>query len=197
VAADVYAWSWPARLSGDDPYEWRGPVERPAADLAEPVLASAMVEPEVNSTPLALAETVSAPPVAFSETEEVWVELDAPEPKPARARRSRGRGRGAKYGPTEIAVDSATPIIGEMPIDGPEQMAAESPAPAPVVEPEPVAVEQQPEPAPVHQEITPVAELTPEPVIVAPAPMAKPIIDPSEISAPAAAPKRGWWRGRG
>ncbi|MGI8841752.1 MAG: Rne/Rng family ribonuclease [Caulobacteraceae bacterium] len=87
-SGDVYAWSWPARLSGDDPYEWRGPVEAPPPPpiAAEPDGAAAPpVSPEA-SAPLEAPATLAV-------EEDVWVELSAETEKPAKPRRSRARGR--------------------------------------------------------------------------------------------------------
>ena len=53
-AGDVYAWAWPARLGGDDPYEWRGPVPQSAAGGRR---AGAAAEP----APRPAAATASRP----------------------------------------------------------------------------------------------------------------------------------------
>jgi ribonuclease E len=108
--------------------------------------------------------------------EDAWVELPAPSETPARAPRRRGRGRGSRSETVEsapehtAAEDQATDF---------EAMVAKA---APV-EPEVVAA--------------PAAEPAEEPVAVGtapiePSPAPKP--DPTEISAAAAAPRRGWWK---
>ncbi len=207
---DVYAWSWPARLSGDDPYEWRGAIRRadpvepatapaPRAEAA-PVTATVTEAPvETIDTPVAVTALDSTLPegvAAFSQPlEDAWVELpEAPE-KPARARRGRGRGRGDK------AAESAAPVEAVEAVDAAPTIVAEA-APAP--EPETpevvaeVAAAPEPEPAPTPEaviEAAPVVAEVSEPVVEAPAPPPAPVVpDPAEISAPPAAPKRGWWR---
>ncbi|MGA0601096.1 Rne/Rng family ribonuclease [Caulobacter sp. KR2-114] len=195
---DTYGWSWPARLVGDDPYQWRGPVEpgpRPA-----PAVAPARAE-AVQPAPASLAPAATAPapapeaaePVALAgspqpEVDDVWVELPAPEEvaeKPKRVRASRGRGRGKA-----VAEDAVTEAVAEA---APEPAVAEAvaePAAAPVAE-APVAE------AAVAEEpvvLTP----APEPVVATPVAIAEPPApaepDPAEITTPAAQPRRGWWR---
>ncbi|MBS0409645.1 MAG: ribonuclease E/G [Proteobacteria bacterium] len=183
-AAEPYGWSWPARLVGDDPYQWRGPVEaapRPApaaraeaVSAAEPAVAVEAPPPAARPpraarpepAPLAAPVLVEAGP-----EDDVWVELPAPEEaaeKPKRARRSRAK---AKPEPVVEAVEAAeaAPVA---------QAVAEAPAaPEPEAAPEPVAA-------------APVA--APEPAATEPAAPAEP--DPAEITAAPAAPRRGWWR---
>ncbi len=168
-AGDVYAWSWPARLSGDDPYEWRGPVETAPLIAAEPPIAA---EPEIAAgspvsmttspqpmPPAALeAATPAEATAAVGAEEEIWVELSAEPEKPGRPRRPRARSRAKaasppeETAPTQSAGEDATAI--ELP-----------PAPAPVVV---LAATREP-PTPARS-------------------------DPAEILTPPAAPKRGWWR---
>jgi ribonuclease E len=175
---DVYAWSWPARLSGDDPYEWRGPVEMatpPEVEVtaeagAPPITAVAEVpEATVAEVVTMKADSVTAPAVE----EEVWVELNAEEEKPSRKRRPRARSR-AKTVPS---ADEA----------GVDEPAAAAPA---VAAPEPL---DEPELAPPPEPATVLVELSSR----APAPIARPEPaerDPAEILTPPAAPRRGWWR---
>ncbi|MEO8926777.1 MAG: ribonuclease E/G [Caulobacteraceae bacterium] len=118
---DVYGWSWPARLSGEDPYEWRGPVARtPEIDVETPAAAPEL-EPE--SPPPPTAET----PVA---EEDVWVELDAAPEKPSKPRRTRARGRAKTASTVEESV--AVETVGEASAPA-EVEPAPTPAPAPVV----------------------------------------------------------------
>ncbi|HTX48869.1 MAG TPA: Rne/Rng family ribonuclease, partial [Caulobacteraceae bacterium] len=184
-AGDIYAWSWPARPVGDDPYQWRGPV--PMAQVPEPrpaaqTPATPPPQPVHAPTPAVarVAETIEAsPPEAVGAVDpgvDVWVELPAPTDKPARARR-RGRGRaGAEPAPAEtVALEGAAPVATLVPPAEPE----------PEPEPEPAASVEAP--------VAEVAAVSVAPVVetVAPAPQAP---DPNEILAPPATPRRGWWR---
>jgi ribonuclease E len=177
---DVYAWAWPARPVGDDPYQWRGPVQAQLAPT--PVEASPQpvvyAEPEALPEPEPIAAEPSGPPVSVaSETaEDMWVELPPAEEKPKRTRSRRGRGKGAGA----EAADVEAPV------------AESARAPTEVVaEPEPVVT--APERVVVVAAAPDEAEL--EPVAAAPQPAPAPrTIDPNEIVAPPAAPRRGWWR---
>jgi ribonuclease E len=188
--ADVYGWSWPARLVGDDPYQWRGPVEAPAprlvAESAPPPTAELVTLTPVAPEPELVAADQPAAP------EEVWVELPPAEAeKPRRGRRGAGRSRRsaaqaetAPEGDLEAAVAEVSAV--EAPAEVVDLAAAAEPeAPHEVAAPEPPAVvaEPAPEPEPV------VAVVEPAPAAAAP-----PQPDPAEISAPPAAPRRGWWR---
>ena len=173
-STDVYAWSWPARLSGEDPYEWRGPVERAAPDLATPV---APAIPDVVEDPETVAMTeYHLTPVVVSGAEEIWVELPHEEAKPARAKRPRRRGGKTAEAATEETLALATEAA-------PVEIAPTEPA-ASALEPL-VAVEAVVVDEPVAVEVT-VAETTPEPVVTT--------VDPAEIASPPTKPKRGWWR---
>jgi ribonuclease E len=206
-AQDVYAWSWPARLSGDNPYEWRGPSQRAEAAAGVPTqLAPAALDGDDEAeAALALEAPELAPPaptldhshtadlvVDEAETpslapsdqlgdgpvEGAWVELPAVAEKPTRSRRRRSGGRGQRE-PVDSAPETVTAapapetvlqdIVDDVPVPAPE---AEILALADVAPAQDAAPEQTPEPKP-----------APEPVF-----------DPAEIVAPAAAPKRGWWR---
>ena len=173
-STDVYAWAWPARLSGDDPYEWRGPVERPAAGPAPttaPPIPDVLEDPEI----VGLSELSAA----AGGGEEIWVELPHEEAKPTRA--GRARRRGAKT--VEPAADEAVAQLLET---APVEVApVEAPPPVPKAR---RAVETVVIAGPVALEPV-VAATAPEPVI--------PVIDPAEIASPPTKPKRGWWRGRG
>ncbi len=192
--ADVYAWSWPARLSGEDPYEWRGPIQRLEV-VEEPGATVVQPAPEPENQPAVVAELAEmAEPLASAldmpsallnqPLEDAWVELPEPVEKPARSRRSRGKSRveavepSAELAPMELEAEPAV-------------MAA----PETQVTADPPATPTEPTAAPV------VAEATPEPhlelVLVAEAPSAafvEALPDPAEISAPPTAPKKGWWR---
>ncbi|HVN02679.1 MAG TPA: ribonuclease E/G [Caulobacteraceae bacterium] len=182
---DVYAWAWPARPVGDDPYQWRGPVQAQLAPDGEQPVALAEVAPPAGAAAPAVALVEEQPPHP-AEAVDVWVELPAAEEAPRRGRARRGRSRAA----TE-ATDAAAPLPTpepEPPI-APEPVAPESLAPGPE-EPEPA------EPEPVAPE--PVAvEVAPEPVAAEASPAkepAPPAFDANEIVAPPATPRRGWWR---
>jgi len=105
---DVYGWSWPARLSGEDPYEWRGPVETAPTPpvAAEPEIDAASVV-SMTTSPPPLPPKDAAPTASADGVEQaIWVELDAAPEKPPRARRPRARGRGK----AESAASEATPV---------------------------------------------------------------------------------------
>ena len=172
--ADVYAWSWPARLSGEDPYEWRGPVERAPLIEADSPQAPAAIAP-VNQ-PILAPLVAQAPEPA---TDDVWVELPEKAEAPVKPKRSRSRGRAAKVA-EPMAVAASVEVE-----EAPET------APTPTVP----AVAEEPAPeAPVAE--APIAE-TPvrAPVLVAEREAPAPIVpDPAEVVAPPAQPRRGWWR---
>jgi ribonuclease E len=190
-AGDVYGWSWPARPVGDDPYQWRGPVQAQLAPPPEPEAPAASQPPLAAPTPEPDLEVAPQPVLAADDAAvDVWVELPAAEPRrPARARR--GRGRAAAEAPVEVAV---TPEPEPSPVEvALEPVAAEIDTPEPVV----VAEAAQPEPAPIAAP----AASAPEPAVVeavaAPTPaaeLAPPPYDATEIVAPPPAPRRGWWR---
>ncbi len=186
---DAYAWAWPARPVGDDPYQWRGPVQAqlapaeleaaPERTMAEAAHAPAFAEAAVS------APEASEPVIAPAGTaEEIWVELPAPEEKPARRSRSR-RGRG-KAAEAEMA-GAETAEAATVEAEAPELTVAEV-APTELAPTEPPPVEAVAEPTPVAAQA---AEL--EPVAETAAPAERPH-DPNEIVTPPAAPRRGWWR---
>jgi ribonuclease E len=162
--ADAYGWSWPARLSGEDPYEWRGPPEVAAPPSAGEVPApfTAHDAPPATRAQALLAPALEAP--TAGQDEEIWVELPSEPETPKRPRRSRAKAKPAA--PDEAANDVAA-------------AAPEEPVQA---EPAPAAYEQPPALAPVEAAAQPASE----PVRSAD--------DPAEISAPATSPRRGWWR---
>ncbi len=180
---EPYVWSRP-RVPEGDPYVWMeaGQLTQPAR-APEPVAVAPAPEPAQTVEAVAELEPVAAdvePAVAAAEPAvDMWVELPAaPEPaaKPARARRSRAKPKAAVEDVVAVVEDEAAPAVVE---------AIAEPAPveaAPEPHPELEVVET---PAPVVAVVA-----TPEPVAEAPAP----VVDHAEISAPPAAPKRGWWR---
>ena len=164
---DVYGWSWPAKLSGEDPYEWRGPVERAGVVEAPSLPSSATAEPAAATPEV----TGAAPPVVANETapaEELWVEL--PEPAPPKTAKPRTRRRRT--------------AASEAPVEGAEAGPVEPPA-----EVAEVTVPSSEEPTPSAPEEAPAVVLA---VDNPPSAPAEP--DPAEIVAPPKAPRRGWWR---
>jgi ribonuclease E len=179
---DVYAWAWPARPVGDDPYQWRGPVQAQLAPEPAPpmaVVAEALAPPE----PAAEAAPATQPVLADDAASvDVWVELPAAEEAPRKGRARRPR-RGAAAAAEPAAVDAvAEPAAAEAPTRGEETpapvMAAE-PVPLEIVEESVVAEPEPPAPVQAANESAP-AE---------PAPF-----DAAEILSPPPTPRRGWWR---
>jgi ribonuclease E len=178
--ADAYGWAWPARLSGDDPYQWRGPAQAAANEIAAvgDAAAAPMAIAAVAPTPAGHAEVFSTDPAAPpADHEEVWVELPSEVEKPKRApRRARGRTRSA---PAEPAANDVSEAAAQPQADPDE---AET-VPIVTLAPEPQKeVAQPPEP------------VAPEPIVAAVEPAPPQTPDPAEIAAPAASPRRGWWR---
>jgi ribonuclease E len=189
---DVFAWTRPWVPYGDDPFVWYDPSED-MKTAAAPVPANDAREHPRAAAEAATPMPVTAAPVSdqVAGQDDIWVELPHAEERPKRSRRGRGRGRG------EVAVDQATD---EAPVLAPEPEAVAAPEPAA----EPVAAEAAPsgkkprasrakaKPAVAEAVQEPVAAPEPPPEPVAPAPREP---DPAEISAaPAAAPRKGWWR---
>jgi ribonuclease E len=145
---DVYGWSWPARLSGEDTYEWRGPVERAAP--VEPVPAQPMLE----SPPLAPPVHVASAPAEATE-EEVWVEL--PETAPPAKPRSRGRSRRSpEPRQAELAADVPDAALTEPTVTA-EEPPVELETPAAEATPVVLAVDNPPSPDPSEIVAPPVA----------------------------------------
>ena len=202
---DAFSWTRPWVPYGDDPFVWHDPADdfrqapAPANDRAA---APARPEPAFE----AAAEVVSAPAprIASSpDADDVWVELPAIEDKPKKGRSRRGRGRATE---SDAPVDAVAEVVAPEPVAvEPEPVvepAMEAPAEAaPAAKPtrarrgKAAAAAAAPEPvAEVVETVkaaTPVVEAEPAPAPAPPAPRAP---DPAEISAPPAAPKRGWWR---
>ncbi|HEY2356801.1 MAG TPA: Rne/Rng family ribonuclease [Phenylobacterium sp.] len=197
---DVFAWTRPWVPYGDDPFVWYDPAEDMKRDAA-PAPANDQREVRVAAEAATPAPSTVRPQAAAGE-EEVWVELPAVEDKPKRARRGRGRGRA-----TETAADQAE-AEAPTPVPAPEPQVIAEPEPAPMAEPVaanadvPLPVKKprasRAKAKPVAAEIVSEVVAAPEPV--APEPEPAPVMvaprapDPAEISAPPAAPRRGWWR---
>ncbi|HEX4739711.1 MAG TPA: Rne/Rng family ribonuclease [Caulobacteraceae bacterium] len=207
-AHDAYAWAWPARLSGDNPYEWRGPSQQRSVPIAEaPRPAAIAAEPsrpepvEMREEPVAIAEGPPADLMAASIDEgpmqDVWVELPPVEEKPARTRRRRStaRGRGAAGAEPEGAPDTPSPEPESEPgPETPQEMPGQEPPleiPAPAESPPGGETPTRAAEPVVETSAAEVVELRPEP---APAEAAPREPDPAEIVTPPTAPRRGWWR---
>jgi len=194
---DAYGWAWPARLSGEDPYEWRGPSQRTVAiaegavsETAQPAIVETHQAPAVLSAEVLGDEAPPAPPVvAGVETtlaangDEIWVELPPVTEKPAKTRRPRGKAKAVSPD-----ADAATPAAeAAIMTSSPEVVAQSVPEPA-------VAAPARKSRAKAKTPEEPVIE-TPAVVAFTPPPApVEPIFDPAEIVEPAPAPKRGWWR---
>jgi ribonuclease E len=193
-ATDAYGWAWPARLSGEDPYEWRGPSQRTVAiaegvvsETAQPAIVETHQAPAVLSAEVLGDEAPPAPPViAGVETtlaangDEIWVELPPVTEKPAKTRRPRGKAKA-------VSPDAEAGAPAAITTSPPEVVAQSVPEPA-------VAATARKSRAKAKAPVEPVIEA---PAVVAftppPAPV-EPVFDPAEIVEPAPAPKRGWWR---
>jgi len=210
---DVFAWTRPWVPYGEDPFVWFDPAEdlrrsapqpAPANDRGAPQPAAAVADAP-PPTPAIVSPASYAGPASSSGEEEIWVELPALEEKPKRTRRSRGRGKAE----AEVVAPPMDAVAPPEPQPAPVEASVEAEAPAPkprrsrarkaaaAVEAAPVeaatpAVAETPAQvgeAPVHRAEPVLAAAAAEPPVETPrAP------DPNEISAPPAAPRRGWWR---
>jgi ribonuclease E len=197
--SDVYSWSWPARLSGDDPYEWRGPVERMAiageSESAPPASSETPIKAEDQGAEASsdMAAWLAAPPPPDAEPSrlgtgdeapvDIWVELPSEPERTPRDRRSRRRDRTdrgtsieratAEAAPAELAPTEVAAIEATRPI---ADVSSEPASPDRPSSPETVV---EPEAAASTVTATQVERETP---------------DPAEISAPPTEPRRGWWR---
>ncbi|MDB5497521.1 MAG: ribonuclease [Phenylobacterium sp.] len=199
---DAFAWTRPWVPYGDDPFVWYDPSEdmkHDAASAPAPTPANDLREPPSVAAEASMPAPSTAQHRADGE-EEIWVELPPTEDRPKRARRGRGRGRGGEASADQAVAEAPAPVASPEP----EAIAAPEPAPPP----EPAAANadappagRKPRASRAKAKATPVAEVAaeaapevvaasePEPIAAAPrAP------DPAEISAPPAAPRRGWWR---
>ncbi|HZZ88063.1 MAG TPA: ribonuclease E/G, partial [Caulobacteraceae bacterium] len=196
--ADVYAWAWPARPVGDDPYQWRGPVQaqqapEPAGDVRPPApVAEAFAAPEPG--PAAPTEPSPQPSLAEDAAAvDVWVELPVAEEAPRKGRTRRPRSRGAAAAAAEAAQNE--PAAPEPTVAEPPAIVAEEAVTPPVVaEPVPLEIveeaaapaEAAPGEAAPLEAVAAVADIEETP---SPAP-----VDAAEIVAPPPTPRRGWWR---
>jgi ribonuclease E len=192
---DVYGWSWPARPVGDDPYQWRGPVQAQLAPAPTPAPVAATTFEPAPEPVFEAADDAQPPVIDDVASVDVWDELPAAEEAPRKGRARRGRSRAAA---AEAAIiDTAGAEPGAAVAALPEPDVPEPDAPALGVpglsEPEPVAVEPLAAQAPELAPIVEVAAATVEPPPPEPAPTPRPF-DVSEIVAPPSTPKRGWWR---
>jgi ribonuclease E len=197
---DVFAWVRPWVPYGEDPFVWHDPAEdlkrATAPQPANDQRPQAPVQPSVQAAAEAAqpaAPTIAQP--ATSEEVEIWVELPAVEEKPKRARRGRGRAAPAAEpaAESEPQAASAEPVEEAAPAPKTRRRTrkaapAEAPADVEATAAEPAAEADQPAPAP---EPAPVREAEPVMAEAASAPREP---DPNEITAPPAAPRRGWWR---
>ncbi|MDB5434932.1 MAG: ribonuclease, Rne/Rng family protein, partial [Phenylobacterium sp.] len=199
---DAFAWTRPWVPYGDDPFVWYDPSEdmkHDAASAPAPTPANDLREPPRVAAEASMPAPSTAQHRADGE-EEIWVELPPTEDRPKRARRGRGRGRGGEASVDQAVAEAPAPVASLEP----EAIAAPEPAPppepaaanadAPPAGRKPRASRAKAKPAPVAEvaaEAAPEVVAASEPEPIAAAPRAP---DPAEISAPPAAPRRGWWR---
>ncbi|MBL8553040.1 MAG: ribonuclease E/G [Phenylobacterium sp.] len=195
---DTFSWVRPWVPYGDDPFVWYDPSEDLKPFTQGPPPAAEAPRSEA-AAPAHATTPAPAPAVARDGDEDIWVELPEAEEKPKRGRRSRsrGRGRGGEDAAAAEAVSAPEPVA-----TAPEP----EPEPGPAVAAEPEAPPAKPKRSRSRKAAAePVAEVVaqaaPEPVAVAAAPEPEPAPppapkapDPNEISGPAAAPRKGWWR---
>ena len=186
---DVYGWSWPARPVGDDPYQWRGPVQAQLAPAPTATPVAAALEP-ASEPVFEAADDVQPPVIDDAASVDVWVELPAAEDAPRKGRARRGRGRAAA---AETAVVETPVVEAQAPVAATAVPVTPEPALPQPTEPEPAAMEaaaaETPDPAPIVETVVAATE----PPAAAPEPTPPPF-DVSEIVAPPPTPKRGWWR---
>ena len=210
--ADVYAWRDPLGAAPDA--EAAEPFAAPEPQGADPVAVAVARSPTERETaePAAGPQTAAvegADPYAWAEpgaeTPALAPEVEAPAAKPRRVRAPRRRKGEAVAEPVATDVGAPLELAGAVlsqPGPAPEAQAPveaviqAEPSPAPQVQVAPDAQASRPaehDPA----DAPPEPEPEPEPAAAAPEPLAAiapPEPDPAEISAPAAAPRRGWWR---
>ena len=194
---DAFAWTRPWVPYGEDPFVWHDP--------AEDIRQAAPANPEREQPPERQQPSVAdvTQTTTSDDTHDIWVELPALEEKPKSARSRRGRGRKSESEavaetPVEVLVEPAPP---EAPV-AEVQTADETVIVEPIIEtPAPKTPRGRRTKAVVAAET--VAEIAPTPVpVVPPEPVTppEPVVavakepDPAEISAPPAAPRKGWWR---
>jgi ribonuclease E len=188
TGAEPYAWTRARSPDGADPYAWFDPLpptEVPAEQAPPESIPAEAPSPTVDA-PESVGEPLVEAPVEATSDPSAETPLEPPA-KPARVRRPRTRK------PKAEVPEAAEPQGNEAPsaetLPAPEALPDALPEPAPVSEPEaPTPAETdaaEPRPTPVLAAVEPEPE--PEPA----APVAP---DPSEITAPPATPRRGWWR---
>jgi ribonuclease E len=190
---DAFSWTRPWVPYGDDPFVWYDPAEDLRKAEAPRAANDEREEDRPAPAPQAVAEAFEpAPAIAAAPAEpreggdEMWVELPAVEDKPKRARRSRGRGRKGEAAPEpETEAEAPAPVEAEAPAPQPEPEPAPEPEPVVAAAPEPEPV-REPEPVAANAEPPPRREPARRAVSTGPA--------PEEITAPPAAPRKGWWR---
>ncbi|HTI66560.1 MAG TPA: ribonuclease E/G [Caulobacteraceae bacterium] len=179
---------------GEDPYVWRDPLN-PRGRNRPPVQAAPARAAQPAPEPAAVAPAPEADVYAWKEP---GTEVPAPEAA-APAKRVRNRKPSAKALAAEAAAaEAAVAVEAPAPVEAPQPESEPAPTPAAkaprtrkpsakalaaeaaAAEAAATAAEPVPEPAP-----APVLALAPSPAPRTP--------DPAEISAPPAAPKRGWW----
>lgn len=209
---DAFSWTRPWVPYGDDPFVWHDPAE----DFRTPVAANDGAT--ASDAARSVSENVEQDnsPMIAPATEggdDMWVELPALDDKPKKTRARRGRGRGR----SDEADLAEAPVAAE---ETPDPVAvieeAAAPLPEPVVEAEapaapakrsrarkpkadivaeiPVIEAAPAEPAPVEAVAGPLVEASaakPARAVKAKVPAEQ---DPTEISTPPAAPRKGWWR---
>jgi len=199
---DVFAWTRPWVPYGDDPFVWFDPAED-TRRAPQPVAANDERQREPVTAAAAAEATAPAPavsrPAAPPSDEEVWVELPPVDEKPKRPRRGRGRAQ-AEAAPAVEAAPAEAVVEPAEAAEAPAPANSDAPAKKPRSRSRKKAVEAVAEPVAetVEAPVAAVAEAAPEPVLAeaapepAPPPPREP--DPNEITAPPAAPRRGWWR---
>ena len=190
--ADGFAWTRARTPDGSDPYGWYD-----TAQGAPRVQAANETSPQASASHDAVSEAPAPRPASTAPASDldVWVELPAPsDAKPARSRRGRGRGRDAEA-PAEVieAVETTLEPANES-VEAPAEVVAEAAVEAPVEAKAPAKRTRKPKAA--AAEVA--AEAVEAPVVLAPAPAPEPEVpsepDPTEVTSPPVAPKRGWWR---
>ena len=195
--ADAFTWSRARTPDGADPYGWYDTAPGQAASAAQP--ANDERGPAPAPAPAVAASAASEP---AAEPADIWVELPADPAAAKPARRSRARGRGKGDAEAAEAPSAAEAVAAPEPATPPEPAAVTAPpepaneAGEPEAKPKrtrrpKAAAAPAAEPAPASAQAAPV-QAAPEP---RPEPLAEPAApDPAEVTAPPAAPRRGWWR---
>ena len=211
---DPYAWVHPhprsdAMKEADDPYAWRDPLAlreaRFEARKAEPPREAREPreprEPREQRPPRHAVAAEAQPAVSQTGPDPyAWSEAPAAEPELAPLAEAGPKPRRSRKKPAaEAAVEAAAPVV-EAPVEVAPEPEAEAAPPEKAAKPrrgrKAAAVAEAPEaPAAEASAQAPEPEPAPAKAPAAAKPAPKPREpDPAEISAPPAAPKRGWWR---